>query len=300
LPQLTSTTRSKRVITPAITNSERKVVPLDICITTLVENTVSVPGLQAEHGLSFWIEYGDRHVLFDTGQSDLLVQNAKALNIDLARADAIVLSHGHYDHTGGLSTVLGMAPKARLYLHPAALEPKYSQSTPKGRSIGMPTSARQAIQNREVVWTDSPTEIFDGMSLTGQVPRANNFEDVGGPFFLDEDCRQPDPLLDDQALFIESTKGLIVVLGCAHAGVVNTLQWISELRRNEDFYAVMGGMHLINADPERIERTMIAFQQYNPRRIGPVHCTGGKAVETFQNVFPEQCFDCSTGTRILF
>jgi 7,8-dihydropterin-6-yl-methyl-4-(beta-D-ribofuranosyl)aminobenzene 5'-phosphate synthase len=300
LRQLTSTIRSKRAITPAITNSARKVLPLNICITTLVENTTSVPGLRAEHGLSFWIEHGDRRLLFDAGQSDLLVQNARALNIDLAQADAIALSHGHYDHTGGLSTVLGMAPKARLYLHPAALEPKFGRSTSRARSIGMTASARQAVHDRQVVWTQSPTEILDGVSLTGQVPRVNNFEDVGGPFFLDEGCSQPDPLLDDQALIIESAKGLVVVFGCAHAGVVNTLQRISELRQNENFYAVMGGMHLIHAGPERIERTMITFQQYNPRRIGPAHCTGGKAVEVFRSVFPERCFDCSTGKRILF
>ena len=189
----------------------------NICITTLVENTTSGPGLLAEHGLSLWIEYGNRHILFDTGQSDILVQNAKALNIDLARADAIVLSHGHYDHTGGLSTVLDIAPKARIYLHPAAIEPKFSRSSHGACSIGMPDSARQAIRNREIIWTELPTQVFDGMGITGQVPRVNNFEDAGGPFFLDEDCREPDLLLDDQALFIESSKGLIVVFGCAHA-----------------------------------------------------------------------------------
>jgi 7,8-dihydropterin-6-yl-methyl-4-(beta-D-ribofuranosyl)aminobenzene 5'-phosphate synthase len=271
-----------------------------ICITTLVENTTSDPALSAEHGLSLWIQYGNRHILFDTGQSDLLIQNAKILNIDLAQADAIILSHGHYDHTGGLSTVLDMAPKARLYLHPAALEPKFSRSRPKARSIGMPNSARQAIRNRDVIWTESPTHVIDGMGITGQMPRVNKFENVGGPFFLDENGREPDPLLDDQALFIESSKGLIVVFGCAHAGVVNTLQRISDLSRTKDFYVVMGGMHLINAGPERIERTITAFRQYNLQRIGPAHCTGSKAVEIFKKAFPKLYFNCSVGTRIPF
>lgn len=272
----------------------------NICITVLVENTTSDPGLLAEHGLSLWIEYGNRHILFDTGQSDILVQNAKALNIDLAQADAIVLSHGHYDHTGGLSTVLDIAPKARLYLHPAAIEPKFSRNSPETRSIGMPDSARQAIRNREIIWTELPTQVFDGMGITGQVPRVNNFEDAGGAFFLDEDCREPDLLLDDQALFIESSTGLIVVLGCAHAGVVNTLQRISDINRRKHFYAVMGGMHLLNAIPERIERTITSFRQYDLQRIGPAHCTGGNAVERIRSAFPEQCFDCSVGTWIRF
>jgi 7,8-dihydropterin-6-yl-methyl-4-(beta-D-ribofuranosyl)aminobenzene 5'-phosphate synthase len=272
----------------------------DICITTLVENTTSSLGLLAEHGLSFWIEYGNRHILFDTGQSELLVQNAKALNIDLAQADVIVLSHGHYDHTGGLSTVLGIARKAILYLHPAAIKLKFSRSSPKPCSIGMPDPVKKAIHSRKIIWTEFPTQVFDGIGLTGQVPRTNNFEDAGGPFFLDEGCREPDPLLDDQALFIESSKGLIVVFGCAHAGVVNTLQRISDINRGKHFYAVMGGMHLINADPERIERTITAFREYDLQIIGPAHCTGRNAVERIRSAFPEQCFDCSVGTWVRF
>ena len=272
----------------------------DICITTLVENTTSSQGLLAEHGLSFWIEYGNRYVLFDTGQSDFLVRNAKTLNIDLAQADAIVLSHGHYDHTGGLSTVLDIAPKALLYLHPAAIEPKFSRSRHKPCPIGMPDLVKKTIRSRQVIWTEFQTKVFDGIGLTGQVPRINSFEDSGGPFFLDEGCRQPDPLLDDQALFIESSKGLIVVFGCAHAGVVNTLQRISNIKPSKNFYAVMGGMHLVNADPERIERTITAFREYDLQKIGPAHCTGSNAVERIRSAFPEQCFDCSVGTQVRF
>jgi 7,8-dihydropterin-6-yl-methyl-4-(beta-D-ribofuranosyl)aminobenzene 5'-phosphate synthase len=270
----------------------------NICVTTLVENTTSGPGLLAEHGLSFWIEYGDKRILFDTGQSDLLIHNAKALKIDLAQADAIVLSHGHYDHTGGLSTVLGIAPEARIYLHPAAIEPKFSRSSLKTCPIGMPDSAKQAIRNREIVRTELPRQVFGGIGITGQVPRLNDFEDVGGPFFIDENCQEPDQLLDDQALFIESSKGLVLVLGCAHAGVVNTLHHIAELSRKKHFYAVMGGMHLLNASIDRIERTANVFREYNLQRMGPAHCTGSKAAERFRSVFPEQYFECSVGKRI--
>ena len=270
----------------------------DICITTLIENNTSSPGLSAEHGLSFWIEYDDRHILFDTGQSDLLVQNAKVLNIDLAQADAIVLSHGHYDHTGGLPAVLDIARKALLYLHPATIESKFSRSSHKPCSIGMPDSVKKAIHSRHVIWTESTTQVFDGVGLTGQIPRTNNFEDTGGQFFLDEDCLKPDPLLDDQALFIESSKGLVIILGCAHTGVVNTLQQISKIKPGKDFYAVMGGMHLNNAGSERIERTITAFREYDLQQMGPAHCTGGNAVEKIRNAFPGRCFDCSAGVRI--
>ncbi len=271
---------------------------LNVNITTLVENKSPNARLLAEHGLSFWLEYGGKRILFDTGQSDILIQNSKALGINLADADAIVISHGHYDHTGGLAAVLDIAAKAKIYLHPAAIEPKFSRKASGVRSIGMPDSAKKAIQRREVVWTEAPAQIFPGVIVTGQVPRINNFEDVGGAFFLDENCRKPDKLLDDQTLFMETVKGLVIVFGCAHSGVVNILHYIADLTKTKQFYAVMGGMHLLNASEERIKRTIEVTKQYNVQKIGLAHCTGNKAVERFNIAFPNQYFVCSVGTQI--
>jgi 7,8-dihydropterin-6-yl-methyl-4-(beta-D-ribofuranosyl)aminobenzene 5'-phosphate synthase len=270
----------------------------NIRITVLVENSTSQPGLLAEHGLAFWIECGQRRILFDTGQSDILVRNAKALGVNLAETDAIVLSHGHYDHTGGLSAVLDIATEATVYLHPAAIEPKFGRKGPKCRSIGMPEHAKEAIQTREVIQTEGPTQIFQGVTVTGQIPHINNFEDVGGPFFLDESCQKPDGLCDDQALFFESPKGLVIVFGCTHAGVVNTLHRIADLSGRQHFHAVMGGMHLINASRERIERTIDAFRRYDVQKIGPAHCTGVNAIARFWSVFPNRSFVCSVGVQI--
>jgi 7,8-dihydropterin-6-yl-methyl-4-(beta-D-ribofuranosyl)aminobenzene 5'-phosphate synthase len=270
----------------------------DIRITTLVENTAASPELLAEHGLSLWLEYGNKRILFDTGQSNLLLINAKILDIDLANTDAIVISHGHYDHTGGLSTVLNIASKAKIYLHPAATEPKFSQKGSGAKSIGMSDSTKKIIQGRHLIWTVTPAQLFPGMAVTGQVPRISNFEDAGGSFFLDENCQKPDELLDDQTLFIESAEGLIVVLGCAHAGVVNTLHYVAKLSGEKNIYAVIGGMHLLNAPSERIEHTIEAFKQYDVQKIGLAHCTGSKAIEKFKSVFPSRCFVCSVGNRI--
>jgi len=269
-----------------------------IRITTLLDNTTSTPELLAEHGLSFWIEYADKRILFDTGQSDILIQNAKVIGVNLADADVIILSHGHYDHTGGLAAVLDIAAKAKIYLHPAAIEPKFSQKTFGAKSIGMSEDAKNAIHNREVIWTEIPTQIFPGFNVTGQVPRINNFEDVGRVFFLDENCQEPDKLLDDQALFIESAKGLILVLGCAHAGVVNTLHYVAKLSGAKHIYAVIGGMHLLNASSERIEHTIEAFAQYNVKKIFPAHCTGDKAIAGLKAAFPNQSSTCSVGFQI--
>ena len=273
---------------------------MDLCITTLVEDTTLDGGLLAEHGLSFWIEYGDKRILFDTGQSDILVRNAKILGINLNDVDAIVLSHGHYDHTGGLSTIPDIALKARIYLHPTATEPKFSRKTSGAESIGMPYLAKKAVQKGHVVWTAIPAQIFPGISVTGQVPRINNFEDVGGAFFVDENYKKPDELLDDQTVFIETDKGLVVVLGCAHSGVVNVLEYISNLTRRNKIYAVIGGMHLLNASEERIERTITAFRKYDVQKIGLAHCTGANAFQRFSDTFKERCFTCSAGMNISF
>ena len=271
----------------------------NICITTLVEDTASDGGLLAEHGLSFWIEYGDKRILFDTGQSDIIIRNAKTLGINLEEVDAIVLSHGHYDHTGGLSYIFDIAPKATIYLHPAATEPKFSRTNSGAKPIGIPYLAKKAVQKHRVIWTVTPARIFPGMSVTGQVSRINNFEDVGGRFFLDEKYNKPDSLLDDQALFIESEKGLVVVLGCAHSGVVNTLDYISNLTSLNKIYAVIGGMHLLKASRIRIANTIEAFKKYEIQKIVPLHCTGPKAIRKLKNAFSDRCSSLSTGGQII-
>ncbi len=276
----------------------------DIRMTVLVENTVYQRGLRGEHGLSFWIETNDKKILFDTGQSDLLLHNAKALGIDIAQTDAIVLSHGHYDHVGGLNRVLDLAPQARVYLHPMALEPKFSFSNGAAREVGVTSALRDRllgqIKNGKGSYTAVGTSVFPGVTTTGQVPRVSGFEDTGGEFFLDAQRAKTDGLLDDQALFLESNEGLIVVFGCAHAGVVNTLEHIRKMEPDKRVHAVLGGMHLVKADPTRIEKTIEAFRRFGIERIGPAHCTGWQATRQLWNAFSNRCFLCGVGTQVSF
>ena len=253
----------------------------------MVEDTALDDSLLAEHGLSFWIEYGDNRIVFDTGQSDILVQNAETLGVNLNQTNAIVLSHGHYDHTGGLSAILDIAPEAIIYLHPAAIEPKFRRKASGIASIGTPYLAKKDVQRRHVVWTATPAQVCPGITVTGQISRTNYFEEAGGRFFLDENYKKIDDLLDDQALFIESAKGLVVVLGCAHSGVINTLDYISNLTGRNKIYTVIGGMHLFNASEDRIERTITAFRKYDVQRIGLAHCTGADAVQRFSDNHPK-------------
>jgi 7,8-dihydropterin-6-yl-methyl-4-(beta-D-ribofuranosyl)aminobenzene 5'-phosphate synthase len=270
-------------------------------ITILVDETAR-EGLGCEHGLSLWVKYRGVEIFFDTGQSDLVINNARRLGIDPAGAQAVVLSHGHYDHTGGLPAVLDVVRQAAVYAHPAAIEAKFSRRDDKTAAIGIPDSARELIARMDnsgkVVWTKMPTEIAEGLFVTGEIPRITNFEEISGGFFVDRDCREADTFVDDQALFFDSESGLIVLLGCAHRGVANTLHYVAKLSGKEGIYAVIGGMHLSGTSAERIEHTITVFRQYNVQKIVPAHCTGDNAVEEFEKAFSDRCLRCSAGMRI--
>ena len=272
-------------------------------VTVLAENSARGVGLLAEHGLSFWIEIGQRRLLFDTGQGMVLAHNAGILDIALEQVDAIVLSHGHYDHTGGLHHVLPIAPRAKVYAHPAILQPKYARS-PDGISheIGIPPASKETLRNREdaLTWTEQPTEICDHLFVTGEIPRRTDYEDTGGPFFSDRKCQQADPLSDDQAMFFDSDQGTVVLLGCAHAGVINTLHYIRALTNGRPIHAVMGGMHLVTASCDRMKRTIEALRQLGVERLAPAHCTGIAATTELWNAFPSRCIPGTVSTKLEF
>lgn len=276
---------------------------MSIRITVLVENTAVGQGLLAEHGLACWIEYGSRRLLFDSGQGLVLANNAYRLGIPLYDADLIALSHGHYDHTGGLAGPLGRNPRGTVFAHPACVASKYMRtSNGDVRDVGIPEPARRAMKKRASSWikTVEPSCLVDGLTATGPIPRVTDFEDTGGPFFLDPECRQPDPLEDDQALFFDTTEGTVVLLGCAHAGVINTLLYIRQLTGGRPIHAVLGGLHLVQASAKRLERTIEELQRLAVQRLGPAHCTGSRAVAALWNAFPRQCFDYHVGTCLEF
>lgn len=288
---------------PGRTASSSNPMSKKVCITILVENSVHTRGLKAEHGLTILIEIGGPRVLFDTGQTELLLDNARTLGCPLEDLDAIVLSHGHYDHTGGLAAVSRLSPKARVFLNPSAMRPKYSGSNiGPARDIGMPEAAKQALAaaGKTLVLTFACQEVVEGLFVTGEIPRLTEFEDVGGKFFLDERCQQPDPLVDDQALFVETPEGVVVLLGCAHAGLVNTLLHIEQLTNGKRFHAVIGGMHLLNASAERLNRTIAALSQRDIRLLLPMHCTGRVATCALGQHFGSGCVPGGVGNRFIF
>ncbi len=272
-------------------------------ITVIVENTAQGAGMLAEHGLAYWIEWNGQRVLFDTGQGKVLESNAEQLGIPFRKTDAVVLSHGHYDHTGGLAEVLNSDRPIAVYLHPTALATRFVRNKDgSGREIGIPLASKQALRQRvqELVWTEGPTVTFDGLMVTGAPFRLTDFEDPGGPFFLDPGCQTPDPILDDQAMFFEAKEGTVVLLGCAHAGVINTLRYVRALTGQKPIHAVLGGMHLLEASSQRIERTIEQFRELDIVRLGPAHCTGMTATAALWSAFPDRCLACNVGTVFEF
>jgi 7,8-dihydropterin-6-yl-methyl-4-(beta-D-ribofuranosyl)aminobenzene 5'-phosphate synthase len=297
------TTEPKSLVTPAAGRATPGAPDASIWVTVLVENSVHGRQLQGEHGLAFCLHTARGRLLFDTGQSDLLVRNAAVLGMRLDSVQAIALSHGHYDHTGGLPALRTAAPTARLFLHPDALIPRFSgQPDGSTRAVGLPEAARAMLLASEgrIVWTRAATEVIDGVFLTGEIPRETAFEDTGGRFYLDAAGTQADPLLDDQALFFDTAEGVVVLLGCAHAGVVNTLRHIRRLTARRPVQAVLGGFHLLTASEARLQATLAALAELDLRMIGAGHCTGPAATARLWAAFPDRCCTCAVGSAFRF
>jgi 7,8-dihydropterin-6-yl-methyl-4-(beta-D-ribofuranosyl)aminobenzene 5'-phosphate synthase len=270
-----------------------------IRITVLADDCVAARSARGEHGLCFHIETGDRRILFDTGQGLVLADNARALGIDLGAVDTIALSHGHYDHTGGLPVVLAAArAPVTIHLHPDALQPKYHGA----RAIGLPPAARQALASPMVRRIESrdPAEIAPGLFLTGEIPRPHPEEAPAELFHLDPDGITPDPLRDDQSLFFDTPHGTGVLLGCAHAGVIRILDHIRRLTRNRPIHAVLGGLHLGAATEIRLQGVRDHLHRLSPDLLVPMHCTGPRAAAALWQEFPNACRPGGAGSVFEF
>lgn len=271
-------------------------------VTVLAENTARGRGILGEHGLSFWIDTGSHRVLFDTGQGRVLLPNAQTLGIDLGRADAIVFSHGHYDHVGGSVLALDAAPEAPVYFHPCARESKFQEKNGLVEPVSIPFWSETGLDAyaARLVPGSGPFVLPGGIRATGEIPRQTNFEDVGGAFYLDEALTEPDPIRDDQALFFECEAGVVVILGCAHAGLVNTLDYVAQLTGEERVHAVLGGAHLVHASEERIARTVAALREREVAYLGLGHCTGDEALAALRQAFPGRNHPCHAGSVHVF
>lgn len=269
-------------------------------ITVLTENTVSRRGLLAEHGLSVLVEEGRKRILFDTGQSGVYIHNAEQLGISLEGLDAIVLSHGHYDHTGGLPEFPGEV-SCPVYLSGKALEDKWCLAGDgKGnRCIGVPwrEDARE-LERLPLVFTWEQEEIFPSIYLLGQISTTVPSEMVEKPFRILQNGRYlPDTMEDEQLLVIRTPQGLAVFAGCAHPGILSCVEKVKRTFPGEKLYLLLAGMHLRGCPQERVEETIKGLKEAGFTYLIPLHCTGTLAIARMKMAFGKSCLMAEAGKR---
>ncbi len=278
---------------------------MKISITTLSENTCGIGDLIGEWGLSILIETDTINVLFDTGKSISATYNANELGIDLSSIDKIVLSHSHADHTGGLREVLQRIRRSEVEViaHPDVWALRYRiRPYQADQFAGIPFQ-RQELENFGAVFnlTVKPMKLTDNIITTGEIPMVTDFEtiDSGDTRFIKEDTEfRLDEILDDRAIIINTEQGLVVITGCAHRGIINTLYHAQQITGVKIIHTLIGGSHLFTASEHRIRRTIMALKDLNIQRLGLCHCTGLPAITLMAQEFGDKFFFNNAGTRI--
>jgi 7,8-dihydropterin-6-yl-methyl-4-(beta-D-ribofuranosyl)aminobenzene 5'-phosphate synthase len=287
--------------------------------------------LWAEHGFSALVEIEPerKRILWDAGATEaVLVENARRMKVDLSTLDVVALSHGHFDHIGALGQVLNLAvridprswwpdvteeaieawcreQRLPIVAHPAAFRERWSRrkdGSLQGPVAPPPRDAWEAAGARMVL-SSEPYRVAPGCWTTGTVPR-QSFERAGrsaARLYRDGGAFLPDDLEDDQAIVIHVRgKGLVVLAGCAHAGIVNTVQHAREMSGIDRVWAILGGFHLAAAEAAELERTIDALEELEPQLVCPTHCTGFAAMRRFADRMPQAFVRGVVGTQFLF
>lgn len=244
-------------------------------INILTDNT---PGLKtgSEHGLSYLIEHDNKTMLFDTGQSDLFLRNARIMGLNLNNVKTIVLSHGHYDHGNGLNYLNG----GKLICHPGCFIKRYRK---KDRiPIGLKNTKDEIAARFELICAREAYQITPGIIFLGEIPRLTDFESTTTTFVLEDN--EEDFVMDDSAVALRTEKGLFVITGCGHAGIVNILEHAKKVTGEKRIAGIMGGFHLKSLSRQTRE-TIRYLKQNEVLYVYPSHCTRDPALELFHKTF---------------
>ncbi len=268
-------------------------------VLVLVDNQSQDSSLQTEHGLAMLVTYRDRTLLMDTGASPGALQhNARQLGVDLKAVDAVIVSHGHYDHTGGLGAMFTDRKQRDLYAHPQAFAKRWREAP------GQPLKDVSCNHRPEVLRAagakihsvTEPTELEDGLILSGPIggpqPEGESFVIRRGGELV------PDAFEDELCLLIRGRLGWTVLTGCCHRGLKNTLRTARFLAGNEEITAIIGGLHLRKASDEVLDRTGRLLEEFGPPVLYPCHCSGEAAVGKLEKQLGLAVRPISAGSRI--
>ncbi len=268
--------------------------------TVICENSVIVPfGVVGEHGFAVFVETPDGNFLFDTGQGKGILSNSIILDKDIKSIKYLVISHGHYDHTMGIPAVLSVKSPLDIYAHPDIFLNRYwiKENMPP-KFIGIPFK-KEYLESlgANFKFIRDFYEIEKGIYLSGEIPMITEFEkiDVNMKVVTGSGDYLQDNLKDDFSLAIDTPKGLVILLGCAHAGMVNILNHFIEKTGKNKIYAVIGGTHLGFASPVQMDETLKVLDKYNIEKLGVSHCTGLANSALLYNTLKDRFFFASVG-----
>lgn len=271
-------------------------------ITILCENTVGRLMGFGEHGFSAFIETEHGNYLFDTGSGHAVIANSLILNKDLKSIKKIFLSHGHFDHTGGLVDVLKLKGEVDVHAHPNVFSDRIKVLKVDGKEkkqfIGLPYKRKYLeYLGANFIFNSHFTEVEKGVFLTGEVPRKTPFEKPDPILFAEIDGKTAtDTFPDDQSLILDAPKGLVLVLGCAHSGMINIIHHVMEKTGKQRIHAILGGTHLDFLTPEQMEESIKSLKKMDVEKIGVSHCTGMRAAFRLHQEFGDRFFHECVGS----
>lgn len=271
-------------------------------IYILADNRTKKRGLLAEHGLSIYIEQEDASILFDTGQSDVYCRNAERMDVDLTKTDCIVLSHGHYDHCGGLVHFPKSHAFPKVYVHEAAFVKRYALDPYENtyREVGIPWLPDDYADIRSnLVFSKKKTSIACNAVLYAEIPSTVGFEGVPEGFYVGAKTdKSSDMMKDEQMLVFDTDKGLCIFLGCSHPGVVNCLKYASRQFPDKKIDTLVAGMHLNSASPLRLQMTIQYMIDLDIQTVVPLHCTGIFAILEMKRFLGNRCIPLCAGDSL--